>query len=332
MRYKRMEKIFKMNQSKLKGYLQKQLVSHYGIENVFNQEKYLLACGETDVMLVAHLDTVFKEVPNLIIFDAQKNIMTSPQGLGADDRAGVISILSIIESGHKPYILFTNDEEIGCIGARDFANDIEDFIELRNKLSEIKYMIELDRTGKDDAVFYDCGNIEFQNYILSFGFKHDFGSFTDITEISPVLDIASVNLSCGYYNAHSKNEYLKLNEMQATIDKVINILNDSENVPQFKFEEVVKKYTKYSKYNYLYDSYYEDNFYSEKEKSSKGKTSITAKSNSKICDVCGSKIDVNFDSYSECYLCSVCQDYFSNDYFTKQEEELNRLESKFNDW
>ena len=43
----------------------------------------------------------------------QKNVMISPDGLGADDRAGVFMIMNIVKAGFRPHVIFTTDEE-GC--------------------------------------------------------------------------------------------------------------------------------------------------------------------------------------------------------------------------
>ena len=81
-------------------------------------------------------------------------------------------------------------------------------------------------------MFYDCGNEEFMEYVENFGFTTSFGSFTDICELSSAWDVASVNLSTGYYNEHTLHEHLKINEWLATINRVAKML---ENPPVEKF-------------------------------------------------------------------------------------------------
>lgn len=199
---------------------------------------YLYAQGKIPVLLVAHADTVHLEKPKICINLTTKKV-TAPNGLGADDRAGVLAITEILNRGYKPSVLITTSEEIGAKGAHAFCNDFEDL--------EVKYMIELDRKGKNDAVFYDCDNPNFTKYIESFGFKEEIGSFTDISIIAPHFKVAAVNLSVGYYNQHTKNEYLVLNELEQTIEKVCLMLEDVNNVE--KFEYIERRYS-------FYDSYY----------------------------------------------------------------------------
>lgn len=120
------------------------------------------------------------------------------------------------------------------------------------ELDDMKVIIEIDRKGKNDAVYYDCDNPEFEAYITSKGFKTEFGSFSDISYVAPELGTAAVNLSSGYYNAHTLHEYINREHLNATVKKVIEIVSDVV-APEFpKYE-----YRENEMYGYLriYDSY-----------------------------------------------------------------------------
>lgn len=203
------------------------------LQNLYGEvivnEDYLIAIGKTPIALVAHLDTVFKYLPIDIYHDKEKNVIWSPYGLGADDRAGVYSIIKILKDGYRPTVIFTTDEELGNVGAIALSLNIPD------PPASLKYIIELDRQGSNDCVFYDCDNKEFINYIESFGFKQARGSFSDISDICPYWGIAGVNLSVGYYSEHSASEYLKLEEMFNTIKKVELMLEDADNISTFPY-------------------------------------------------------------------------------------------------
>ena len=156
---------------------------------------YILVPGEAPIMLLAHLDTVHYEPVRIICKSEDENIVMSPQGIGGDDRCGVYALMKIYEKVLvKPWLLFTCDEEIGGVGASAFVRDYS-----KNKLPEeidtIKLLIELDRKGKNDAVYYDCDNSRFEAYITSKGFITAYGSISDIPIIAPALNIAAVNLS-----------------------------------------------------------------------------------------------------------------------------------------
>ena len=105
-------------------------------------------------------------------------------------------------------------------------------------MDTLKLIIEIDRRGSNDAVFYQCANIDFEKYIIGKGFKTAQGSFSDILLIAPKLSIAAVNLSSGYYNAHSLHEYIIRSELESTTKKIryyddlSTFYADQDNLPQ----------------------------------------------------------------------------------------------------
>ena len=134
---------------------------------------------------------------------------------------------------YKPYVLFTEDEEIGCIGALKAVKRLE--------IPDIKYIIEIDRRGANDCVFYECGNEEFINYVESFGFTKNYGSCSDISIIGSSWDIAAVNVSSGYYNEHTNNEYVIFKQLLETIKRVDKMLKKIRKAQYFDYQE--DKYT-----------------------------------------------------------------------------------------
>ena len=224
---KSMEQFFQLTQPQLLKAMKHYLNMKY--DKVIATKDYLVAVGDIPVGLVAHLDTVFKNPPKDIFYDRVKNVMWSPSGLGADDRAGVYAIVQLVKVGLRPTVIFTTDEELGCLGADALIAQIQ------KAPAELKYIIQLDRRGADDCVFYDCNNPEFDEYVESFGFVTNFGSFSDISSICPIWGIAGVNLSIGYYNEHSTSETLCVGQMFNTIDKVKQMLEDADNASFFKY-------------------------------------------------------------------------------------------------
>lgn len=202
------------------------LKKHY--KKIYANEKFIYAVGEVPVLLVAHLDTVFSHPVRELYHDKEQHVLWSPQGLGADDRAGVFAILEIIQRGYRPSILFTTQEETGAKGAKFLLT------KHRKPMSNFNFMIELDRQGYNDCVFYDLDNPEFEKYISSFGFNVEVGIFSDITLIAPGWKIPGVNLSIGYQHEHSLGEVLHYDHMYETIDKVCKIL-DAEKIENHKF-------------------------------------------------------------------------------------------------
>ena len=139
------EQIFQLSQGNLKEALVGELKA-LGYKPK-SRKGYLYASGELPIMLIAHMDTVHQH----ICYSEDGYVMMSPEGIGGDDRAGVYMILRILQEA-KCHVLFCEDEEIGGQGARKF--------ERSSIRPEVNYLVELDRHGGNDAVFYNCNNRE----------------------------------------------------------------------------------------------------------------------------------------------------------------------------
>ena len=271
--YEGFKKILRNKQEDLLHYLTNQLSEIYSEEDRIIDEDFLFFKGDSPVCLVSHLDTVHKELPDNILVEEDSGLMWSPQGIGGDDRCGTFAVLYILaeqlkNNKQKPTILFTTDEEIGCIGASVAARAIP-----QEMISHLKFLIEIDRRGKEDCVFYSTRNKEFEDYIQTFGFVKAYGSCSDISRLSPAWDIASTNVSSGYFSEHSKSEYINVNYLMNTINRVINILNDDRvlNGDRFLYQpdpepEITPSTTKYGRTDYTnrsnrwsnYGGYYDD--------------------------------------------------------------------------
>ena len=217
-----LKQLLKKTQSELLQYLSGELKKYY--TNITITDEYIAAQGTIPIVLIAHLDTVFIDEHRkdmTIVYDKEQQILWSPQGLGTDDRAGVFMILTLLkETDLRPHILFTTNEETEATGALAVAD-----ITMKNKLfGNVSYIIELDRQGYLEAVYYDCDNPDFEEYITSFGFETRAGTFTDISIICPEWDVAGVNLSVGYYYEHSYAEHFYLAAWYNTYKRLIEML------------------------------------------------------------------------------------------------------------
>ena len=220
---------------------QKQLFKRLGKKfkgkTLISKGNFILVRGQAPVMLVAHLDTVHEEPVRDICSSPDGNILMSPQGIGGDDRCGVFALVKVYRAAQvKPWLLFTCDEEIGGVGAKAFCLAHKQR-QLPKETDAFKFIIEIDRRGANDAVFYHCASPDFETYITGKGFKTAQGSFSDISLIAPELGVAAVNLSSGYHHAHTLHEYINRAELNCTIAKVIDIIGDASTLLRFEYVE-----------------------------------------------------------------------------------------------
>jgi acetylornithine deacetylase/succinyl-diaminopimelate desuccinylase-like protein len=288
--------ICRMSQQEVKNYMQQYLASKQ--YKVIDEDGFLYAEGDVPVLLVAHMDTVHKSKPTEI--SELNGKITSPQGIGGDDRCGVFIIANIIKDLHCS-VLLCEDEEIGGVGAKKFAET--KYIE---KL-DVNYMIEFDRKGNNDAVFYSCDNKEFTEFVTkNTGFKLAYGTYSDISTLMPISKLCAVNLSSGYYNPHTTSEYVMYDEMMNTIEAAKKLIK----TPCGKsFEYKAKTYT--NTYNYnpwshteYKDSYSQPSIYDEYDVARRAKTDIELELEVVYVNIKGVEdtIYVTGDTKYECWL------------------------------
>lgn len=236
--FKLMNNLIKFNETYTLEGMYSFLQKNY--KDIYKTKDYIVAIGTIPIALVAHTDTVFDDekvgiTQKDLYYDKQKQVMFCPHGAGFDDKAGIYAITQIIKHGYRPTILLTTKEEKGGYGALALSE-----FNLLEKTS-IKFLIELDRRGKNDCVFYDLDNKDFVKYIETFGFKERQGTFSDISFLMSKWKICGVNLSIGYMYEHSYSEILHVNWMHNTIKKVEQIL-DMRSYPDFEFKEIERFY------------------------------------------------------------------------------------------
>lgn len=242
---KRFEEILTMTQDQLKSYLCNYLC---GVGYKINSaDGYIFAKGDIPVMLIAHMDTARnKEIPKTILklpMDDGIKITADGTLIGGDDRCGVWMIMNIIKKV-KCHVLFLEDEEIGCVGARKFTGSEH----VKYVSENLSFMIELDRRGKNDCVFYSNDNRDFVKYIEEkVGAKEAVGTMSDISVIMPKTGVAGVNLSCGYYKEHTVDEYITVREMEDMMNRVRSFLESETEFPKYKYVE--RKY-EYRQWNF----------------------------------------------------------------------------------
>ena len=169
------------------------------------------------VLLVAHADTVWdgqvkiKQTP--VLRDGVIRGEDRTVGLGADDRAGCAILWLLRESGHS--LLVLDGEEYGSVAAHHIEEELP---ELFAELNAHAYVVEVDRRQDRNYKVYDLPvTQEFRAFIEdATGYREaDRRSSTDIRVLC--RDICGVNLSIGYYNEHTEEEYLVVDEWYRTL-------------------------------------------------------------------------------------------------------------------
>jgi len=174
--------------------------------------------------LVAHIDHVYEEKnwsKRPILYNEE--YLWSPVGIAGDDRAGVYACMQLFNE-LDVNVLFTDLEERGGGGAIEACGC--------EALKHTPYFIEVDRRGNREAVFYNEEEVLVPEFVevVSKYFTVAQGSFSDISILGQHYKVASVNLSAGFYNEHSKtSEYIYLPALEYTIKAIPKLISDLEH-------------------------------------------------------------------------------------------------------
>lgn len=202
-------------------------LDHYGnlfiTKNTTNPEYYACLLAHTDA-IVTNRGPYGILVKDGIIRGYHK-VDNTPCSLNADDSNGICVALQLLKALPDLKIVFTVEEEIGAVGAREAALNI-DF------LHNVKFFIQADRRGKSDLITHtnciDVTSSEFLTDIASIMVKYGYtkarGTFTDVGEFCEALKISGCNVSCGYYSEHSVNEYTVIEDLQNCLNFIEEIL------------------------------------------------------------------------------------------------------------
>lgn len=243
-------------------------VDSYG--NLLAEKKCGNGNGAT-VLLSAHMDTVKGVLADRKLIITEDGIIMSNKGaLGADDRAGIAIILTVLRNLNKLNfngtikVAFSREEEIGCVGASKIDP---------NWYKDVDLAIVVDRRGNRDIVVGCCG-MAFCSDSVGY-FMEDVAKLVDMPDwkcveggISDAIVFAehginSINLSAGYMNEHTANEYVSLKDMRNTVRLILQTIAVINRF--YKTFGLVPNENKWVKSWYYkgYYNYYEDSFEGE---------------------------------------------------------------------
>lgn len=198
--------------------------------------------SETYPCICAHLDEVHDyRGKNFKIFDMNGFIWGyslsrhETHGIGADDKNGIWIALKILEEFPAVKLAFFADEESGCIGS-DKA-DMSFF-------DDCRFVVQCDRKGNSDFVnsisYTKLLSDDFLKAlkIEKYGYKTVDGGLTDVKTLKRNgLKVSCCNMSCGYYNPHTDDEYTDKKDLLKCLKFVRHIVRDLTDVYHHEYEQ-----------------------------------------------------------------------------------------------
>jgi putative aminopeptidase FrvX len=219
-----------------------------------------LSEGEFYPMFIAHTDTVHQKVDKIIVkeenlsrphtfgkkFDDQEVLCLkaytedgNPTGIGGDDKCGIFICLELLKSLDKVKIGLFVSEETGCHGS---SNCDVSF------LKDVGYITQYDAPGNhliteicSGVQLFERGSEFFQKTLPLI--ENGFGGevliqshpYTDISQLKKKSDVCCINMSCGYYNMHSSQEFISIKDVEDAINIGKNMV-ETLGLKKYKYE------------------------------------------------------------------------------------------------
>jgi putative aminopeptidase FrvX len=146
----------------------------------------------------------------------------NPTGIGGDDKCGIYACLELLKELPNLKAAFFVSEETGCHGSRK-ADKIF--------FTNVGYAIQFDAPGnwmvsefcmgvqlfdRDTEFFTSCDEV------LTEGFekrqKYQSHPYTDVYALKQLFDFSCINFAIGYYNYHTPNEYVVIEDVYSGIE------------------------------------------------------------------------------------------------------------------
>lgn len=222
--------------------------------------------GESEIYpcIVAHLDQVQRthskdfraiETRDIIFGYSAKNHQM--EGIGGDDKNGIFIALEALKKYHFIKIALFKEEETGCQGSSHAEMSIFD---------NCRFVIQCDRRGNSDFITsIGCTDLCSEKFIQDvdpekWGYKEEQGLMTDVETLKEKgLSVPAVNISCGYYNAHTDEEVTVKRDLEKCWRFVQHIIEDcTEIYPHEVGENGFGYYDEWELESELYDFLQQD--------------------------------------------------------------------------
>ena len=227
--------------------------------NVYATKGELLE-GEVYPMFIAHTDTVHTKIDKIIVkeeklvrpntfgktFDKTEvdclkayDENDKPTGIGGDDKCGIFICLELLKQLDKVKIGLFVSEETGCHGSSKCDE---------NFLKDVGYITQYDAPG-NHLISEICSGVRLFERESEFFTKtldvieNAFGNemlvqshpYTDISQLKKKIDVCCINMSCGYYNMHSNQEFVSIEDVENAITAGLNMVKEL-GLKKYKYE------------------------------------------------------------------------------------------------
>ena len=244
-------------EDRMVNYLLDELSQMEGIKVVCDEHKNIYVTkgtlneGEYYPMFISHTDTVHNIIDEIIVKEehllrpytfgkdfGNDQILClkaytpdgKPTGIGGDDKCGTFICLELLRQLDKVKIALFVSEETGCHGSKMVDLDF---------LKDVGYITQYDAPG-DHLISYSCmGTVLFDEESeffkiayrsISEGFGNDMlvqsHPYTDIMIMKQKSDLSCINMSCGYYNMHTANEFVCISDVERAITAGMNMVKN----------------------------------------------------------------------------------------------------------
>ena len=144
--------------------------------------------------------------------------------MGADDKNGVFICLECLKKYDSMKVVFFREEETGCKGSSEAV---------RSFFDDGRFVIQPDRKGNSDLIT-NIGYSELCSEGLieaiepeKWGYMEENGLMTDILTLKEKgLEVSCINVSCGYYNAHTDEEITVKKDLMKCLRFIEHIIED----------------------------------------------------------------------------------------------------------
>jgi hypothetical protein len=308
-----MYKIFNPSEGehKLSRYVKKRL-KRMGITHTTDKYGQVYRFNPGKPLVCAHMDSVSHKPVTWV--KRQGDTILGSGNIGADDKNGIWIALNILSQNPDISFIFSCQEERGGVIDRLPLADLDS-----------PYGLIFDRKGSRDIIGYnnDYCELDLEDDIarigLGFGYKPATGVFSDCDTLSTY--VPCVNLSCGYYNAHTEREFTVVSDLVRALKFGLALIKDMPKDTTYNISAG-------SKWEHWYRKY--DQYYDEEKRCPNCWSLVHQKD---YCPKCGIFVDDQGDYYEEegddrCQFCG--EPYDSPNYCLECEEATDRKSTRLN--